>query len=131
MDTTTAQNYLENTKMTFKLKAGAAILMAAAFGFVVLAETIVGHGLSHIEDIYLILGIAALLVTGGAVKTLKAAKGAFVWGYLLTPFILADIVIALSAGLIVLAICVFFPCIPIALAAWDIYKKRAEAKLYL
>lgn len=94
-------------------------------------ETITGHGISHLEDIYLVIGIIALIITGGAAKAIKIASAAFTWGYLLTPLLLFDITFALGAAGIVLVISVGLPCIPIALVAWDIYKERANAKLYL
>ena len=131
METKAAENYLRNTELTFKFKAIAAMVMAALFGLVVLLETITGHGIIHLEDIYLVIGIIALIITGGAAKAIKIASAAFTWGYLLTPLLLFDIAFALGAAGIVLVISVGLPCIPIALVAWDIYKERANAKLYL
>ena len=131
METKITENYLKNTEFTFKFKSIVAVIMAALFGIVVLLETIAGHGLGHLADIYLIIGIIALVITGGVAKAIKIASAAFTWGYLLTPLLLFDIVFALGAAGIVLVISVGLPCIPIALAAWDIYKERANAKLYL
>ena len=131
METKAAENYLRNTEFTFKFKAIAAMVMAALFGLVVLLETITGHGIRHLEDVYLVIGIIALIITGGAAKAIKIASAAFTWGYLLTPLLLFDIAFALGAAGIVLVISVGLPCIPIALVAWDIYKERANAKLYL
>lgn len=131
METKAAENYLRNTELTFKFKAIAAMVMAALFGLVVLLEIITGHGISHLEDVYLVIGIIALIITGGAAKAIKIASAAFTWGYLLTPLLLFDIAFALGAAGIVLVISVGLPCIPIALVAWDIYKERANAKLYL
>ena len=131
METKAAENYLRNTEFTFKFKAIAAMVMAALFGLVVLLETITGHGISHLEDAYLVIGIIALIITGGAAKAIKIASAAFTWGYLLTPLLLFDIAFALGAAGLVLVISVGLPCIPIALVAWDIYKERANAKLYL
>ena len=131
METKAAENYLRNTEFTFKFKAIAAMVMAALFGLVVLLETITGHSISHLEDVYLVIGIIALIITGGAAKAIKIASAAFTWGYLLTPLLLFDIAFALGAAGIVLVISVGLPCIPIALVAWDIYKERANAKLYL
>ena len=120
METKAAENYLRNTEFTFKFKAIAAMVMAALFGLVVLLETITGHGISHLEDVYLVIGIIALIITGGAAKAIKIASAAFTWGYLLTPLLLFDIAFALGAAGIVLVISVGLPCIPIALVAWDI-----------
>ncbi len=97
METKAAENYLRNTEFTFKFKAIAAMVMAALFGLVVLLETITGHGISHLEDVYLVIGIIALIITGGAVKAIKIASAAFTWGYLLTPLLLFDIAFAMCS----------------------------------
>ena len=95
METTAAKNYLENTNLKFKFKAGAAIGTAAYLLILVLIEEIAGVVLpSFLGDIYLIGGIALMVITGSIFKALKVAKGVFKWGYLLTPFVLFDVVIA-------------------------------------
>ena len=87
METTAAKNYLENTNLKFKFKAGAAIGTAAYLLILVLIEEIAGAVLpSFWGDIYLIGGIALMVITGSIFKALKVAKGVFKWGYLLTPF---------------------------------------------
>ena len=99
METTAAKNYLENTNLKFKFKAGAAIGTAAYLLILVLIEEIAGAVLpSFWGDIYLIGGIALMVITGSIFKALKVAKGVFKWGYLLTPFVLFDVVIAVIAG---------------------------------
>ena len=98
METKAAENYLRNTEFTFKFKAIAAMVMAALFGLVVLLETITGHGISHLEDAYLVIGIIALIITGGAPKAIKIASAAFTWGYLLTPLLLFDIAFCSGSG---------------------------------
>ena len=53
-----------------------------------------------------------MVITGSIFKTLKFVKGAFKWGYLLTPFVLFDVVIAVIAGGFVLGVQLVFPFIP-------------------
>ena len=65
METTAAKNYLENTNLKFKFKAGAAIGTAAYLLILVLIEEIAGVVLpSFWGDIYLIGGIALMVITG-------------------------------------------------------------------
>ena len=132
METTAAKNYLENTNLTFKFKAGAAIGTAAYLLILVLIEEIAGVVLpSFLGDIYLIGGIALMVITGSIFKALKVAKGVFKWGYLLTPFVLFDVVIAVIAGGFVLGVQFVLPFIPMALDTLDLYKERQNAKQYL
>ena len=132
METTAAKNYLENTNLTFKFKAGAAIGTAAYLLILVLIEEIAGAVLpSFWGDIYLIGGIALMVITGSIYKALKVAKGVFKWGYLLTPFVLFDVVIAVIAGGFVLGVQLVLPFIPMALDTLDLYKERQNAKQYL
>ena len=129
METTAAKNYLENTNLKFKFKAGAAIGTAAYLLILVLIEEIAGVVLpSFLGDIYLIGGIALMVITGSIFKALKVAKGVFKWGYLLTPFVLFDVVIA---GGFVLGVQFVLPFIPMALDTLDLYKERQNAKQYL
>ena len=129
METKAAENYLRNTEFTFKFKAIAAMVMAALFGLVVLLETITGHGISHLEDVYLVIGIIALIITGGAVKAIKIASAAFTWGYLLTPLLLFDIAFALGAAGIVFVFFLGSSCISLALLTRGIYKKNGNVKI--
>ena len=132
METTAAKNYLENTNLKFKFKVGAAIGTAAYLLILVLIEEIAGIVLpSFWGDIYLIGGIALMVITGSIFKALKYVKGAFKWGYLLTPFVLFDVVIAVIAGGFVLGVQLVFPFIPMALDALNLYKERQNAKQYL
>ena len=132
METTAAKNYLENTNPKFKFKAGAAIGTAAYLLILVLIEEIAGVVLpSFLGDIYLIGGIALMVITGSIFKALKVAKGVFKWGYLLTPFVLFDVVIAVIAGGFVLGVQFVLPFIPMALDTLDLYKERQNAKQYL
>ena len=131
MDTTSAKNFLENTELKFKIKAGATLFPAAFFLVIILFEAIIGRSLGVIDDIYFISGIALLVITGSVLKLLSFALSAFKWGWLLTPFSLIDLVIALSAGAIVLAIGVFFPFVPIGLDTLALYRERSKAKSYL
>ena len=126
METTAAKNYLENTNLKFKFKAGAAIGTAAYLLILVLIEEIAGIVLpSFWGDIYLIGGIALMVITG------SIFKGVFKWGYLLTPFVLFDVVIAIIAGGFVLGVQLVFPFIPMTLDALNLYKERQNAKQYL
>ena len=68
---------------------------------------------------------------GSIFKALKVAKGVFKWGYLLTPFVLFDVVIAVIAGGFVLGVQLVLPFIPMALDTLDLYKERQNAKQYL
>ena len=132
METTAAKNYLENTNLKFKFTAGAAIGTAAYLLILVLIEEIAGVVLpSFLGDIYLIGGIALMVITGSIFKALKVAKGVFKWGYLLTPFVLFDVVIAIIAGGFVLGVQLVFPFIPMTLDALNLYKERQNAKQYL
>ena len=132
METTAAKNYLENTNLKFKFKAGAAIGTAAYLLILVLIEEIAGIVLpSFWGDIYLIGGIALMVITGSIFKALKLVKGVFKWGYLLTPFVLFDVVIAVIAGGFVLGVQLVFQFIPMTLDALNLYKERQNAKQYL
>ena len=110
MDTMSAKNFLQNTEVKFKVKMIATIIPAA---------------------IYLISGLILLVATGAVVKLLKIALTAFKWGWLLTPFTLFDLVIAVIAGGFVLGVGILFPFGPMALDTWDLYMERRNAKAYL
>ena len=114
MDTKAAENYLRNTEMKFKFKAGSAMAIALTLLVTIILEEII-----------------LLVVTGGIVKALKIAAGVFTWGYLLTPLLLFDIAIAITAGGFVLIMQILFPFIPIALDTLGLYKERQNAKMYL
>lgn len=131
MDTKAAENYLKNTEMKFRFKAGSAMAIALILLITIVMEEIIGMPVHPMEDIYFIGGILLLVVTGGAIKAAKIALGFFKWGYLLTPFVLFDIIIAIVAGGFVLIIQILFPFIPIALETLDLYKERQNAKSYL
>ena len=131
MDTMSAKNFLQNTELKFKIKAGATLFPAVFFLVIILFEAIIGRSLGVIDDIYFISGIALLVITGSVLKLLSFALSAFKWGWLLTPFSLIDLVIALSAGAIVLAIGIFFPFVPIGLDTLSLYRERSKAKSYL
>lgn len=132
METTAARNYLENTNLKFKFKAGAAIGTAVYLFVLIAIEELMGIVLpSFLGDIYLVGGIALMVITGSIFKALKLAKGVFKWGYLLTPFVLFDVVIAVVAGGFVLGVQLVLPFIPMALEALDLYKERQNAKQYL
>ena len=72
-----------------------------------------------------------MVITGSIFKALKLVKGVFKWGYLLTPFVLFDVVIAIIAGGFVLGVQLVFPFIPMTLDALNLYKERQNAKQYL
>ena len=72
-----------------------------------------------------------LIVTGAIVKTLKMTVSAFKWAFLLTPFTIVDIIFALAAAMFMVIVSLFLPFIPISLEALELYKKRADAKLYI
>lgn len=129
---TAAKNYLENTDLKFKLKAGATIGTAAYLLLLILIEEIAGIVLpSFFSDIYLVGGIALMVVTGSVFQALKLAKGVFKWGYLLTPFPFFDWIIAVAAGGFVLGAQLMLPFIPMALGTLALYKERQNAKQYL
>lgn len=131
MDTKAAENYLRNTEMKFKFKAGSAMAIALTLLVTIILEEIIGMPVHPLEDVYFIGGIILLVVTGGIVKVLKIAAGVFTWGYLLTPLLLFDIAIAITAGGFVLIMQILFPFIPIALDTLGLYKERQNAKMYL
>ena len=99
MDTMSAKNFLQNTEVKFKVKMIATIIPAAIFLITILIEGITGTGIQIMQNIYLISGLILLVATGAVVKLLKIALTAFKWGWLLTPFTLFDLVIAVIAGL--------------------------------
>lgn len=132
METKAAENYLENTNLKLKFKAGAAIGTALYLLVLIAIEELAGVVLpSFLGDLYLVGGIVLLVATGGIFRALKLAKGFFKWGYLLTPFLLFDVVIAVVAGGFVLGVQLVLPFIPMALEALDLYKERQNAKQYL
>ena len=98
MDTMSAKNFLQNTEVKFKVKMIATIIPAAIFLITILIEGITGTGIQIMQNIYLISGLILLVATGAVVKLLKIALTAFKWGWLLTPFTLFDLVIAVIAG---------------------------------
>ena len=53
MDTNAAKNYLQNTELKFKLKAGATVLPAVFLLAIVLIETVTGKALGSAGDVYL------------------------------------------------------------------------------
>lgn len=128
MDTMSAKNFLQNTEVKFKVKMIATIIPAAIFLITILIEGITGTGIQIMQNIYLISGLILLVATGAVVKLLKIALTAFKWGWLLTPFILFDLVIA---GGFVLGVGLLFPFGPMALDTWDLYMERRNAKAYL
>lgn len=104
MDTMSAKNFLQNTEVKFKVKMIATIIPAAIFLITILIEGITGTGIQIMQNIYLISGLILLVATGAVVKLLKIALTAFKWGWLLTPFTLFDLVIAVIAGGFVLGV---------------------------
>ena len=98
MDTMSAKKLLQNTEVKFKVKMIATIIPAAIFLITILIEGITGTGIQIMQNIYLISGLILLVATGAVVKLLKIALTAFKWGWLLTPFTLFDLVIAVIAG---------------------------------
>ena len=80
MDTKAAENYLRNTEMKFKFKAGSAMAIALTLLVTIILEEIIGMPVHPLEDVYFIGGIILLVVTGGIVKALKIAAGVFTWG---------------------------------------------------
>ena len=131
MGTNEAQAYLRNTELEMKFKAISAIVVAAILAGIVILEAILDRPMSALGDVYVVCGLVLLIATGGILKALKIASKCFTWGYLLTPFVLFDLVIAVLAGGWVLAMQILFPFIPIALVAFDLYRKRLEARKYL
>ena len=109
MDTMSAKNFLQNTEVKFKVKMIATIIPAAIFLITILIEGITGTGIQIMQNIYLISGLILLVATGAVVKLLKIALTAFKWGWLLTPFTLFDLVIAVIAGGFVLGVGLLFP----------------------
>ena len=110
MDTMSAKNFLQNTEVKFKVKMIATIIPAAIFLITILIEGITGTGIQIMQ---------------------KIALTAFKWGWLLTPFTLFDLVIAVIAGGFVLGVGLLFPFGPMALDTWDLYMERRNAKAYL
>ena len=131
MDTMSAKKLLQNTEVKFKVKMIATIIPAAIFLITILIEGITGTGIRIMQNIYLISGLILLVATGAVVKLLKIALTAFKWGWLLTPFTLFDLVIAVIAGGFVLGVGLLFPFGPMALDTWDLYMERRNAKAYL
>ena len=68
MDTKAAENYLRNTEMKFKFKAGSAMAIALTLLVTIILEEIIGMPVHPLEDVYFIGGIILLVVTGGIVK---------------------------------------------------------------
>lgn len=131
MNKESAQNYLDNTKNKFMFKTISAAATAILFGILILVEEITGTAFSDFENIYFIISIVLLIVTGAIVKTLKMTVSAFKWAFLLTPFTIVDITFALAAAMFMVIVSLFLPFIPISLEALELYKKRADAKLYI
>lgn len=131
MNKESAQNYLDNTKNKFMFKTISAAATAILFGILILVEEITGTAFSDFENIYFIISILLLIVTGAIVKTLKMTVSAFKWAFLLTPFTIVDIIFALAAAMFMVIVSLFLPFIPISLEALELYKKRADAKLYI
>ena len=73
MDTKAAENYLRNTEMKLKFKAGSAMEIALTLLVTIILEEIIGMPVHPLEDVYFIGGIILLVVTGGIVKALKIA----------------------------------------------------------
>ena len=131
MNKESAQNYLDNTKNKFMFKTISAAATAILFGILILVEEITGTAFSDFENIYFIISIVLLIVTGAIVKTLKMTVSAFKWAFLLTPFTIVVIIFALAAAMFMVIVSLFLPFIPISLEALELYKKRADAKLYI
>ncbi len=131
MDTNAAKNYLQNTELKFKLKAGATVLPAVFLLAIVLIETVTGKALGSAGDVYFATGLILLVITGSVLNLIKYALAAFKWGWLLTPFMLFDLIIALCAGLMVFTVGALFPFIPMALDTFSLYRERCKAKEYL
>lgn len=131
MGTTEAQNYLKNTKLRFEFKLLSAAILTATFAIIIFIENVLRINMNKIGDFYFIAGVVLLVATGGVFKLIKIVTGCFAWGFLLTPFKLFDLVIALCAGGMALGTGVLFPMIPIALDTLDLYRERRRAKEYL
>lgn len=131
MDTKAAENYLKNTNRKFKFKVISAIVVAAILASIVILEAITDKPMSALGDVYVVCGLGLLVVTGGLMKAVRIALKFFKWGYLLTPFVLFDLAIAVLAGGWVLCVQLIFPFIPIALSALDLYAERQNARSYL
>ena len=131
MEPNEAQEYLNSTNMQMKFKAISAIAVAAILAGIVILEAILDRPMSALGDVYVVCGVILLIATGGIFKAIKIAAKCFKWGYILTPFVLFDIVIAVVAGGWVLAMQILFPFIPIAIVALELYQKRLDAKKYL
>ena len=93
MNKESAQNYLDNTKNKFMFKTISAAATAILFGILILVEEITGTAFSDFENIYFIISIVLLIVTGAIVKTLKMTVSAFKWAFLLTPFTIVDYIL--------------------------------------
>lgn len=131
MNTQAAQNFLDNTEMKLKVKGAMALALAAMFLVIVFLENVLHIIVPTLENIYQVIGIIALVLSGGVIQILKFAVSVYKWIYLFIPFILIDFVFAASAGLAVLIAGVFLPFIPIAWVAFSLYRERQNAKLYL
>lgn len=131
MNTQAAQNFLNNTEMKLKVKAGMTLGLLAMFLVMVFVEDVLHIVIPRYEDVYTVVGIIVLIISGGAAKIIKFAGQVYAWTYLLFPFILIDFIFAAGAGLAVLIISVFLPFIPAAWVTFDLYRERQNVKLYL
>ena len=131
MNTQAAQNFLDNTEMKLKVKGAMALALAAMFLVIVFLENVLHIIVPTFETVYQVIGIIALVLSGGVIQVLKFAANVYKWIYLFIPFILVDFVFAASAGLAVLIIGVFLPFIPVAWVTFNLYRERQNAKLYL
>lgn len=130
-DKASAAVFLEETRKPFQLKLGCAAVAAGALLLMILADAIMHKALFPFEMLYVVGGIGSLLVSAAVIRLWKLSMKLLKWGWLLTPFHLFDIVIAVALGGTVFLSGLVIPVVPVAVEALLLYTERKQAELYL